>query len=184
MQNKRKQRKRRPKLIAPTDEIIVLSEGQIKHNPKNSATQITYAYTLSAQFPEYKLVFAIDDAVNLCLREIGHQAIIAKLKRLNYEIPVYLENMARDLETLWHALNATVYGRLTAADESVEIEKAFKDIPEFWLYHATDDEIRAITKEIMAESHDTLRDVTLRFFLHFRHMARDAAAAQERKKIK
>jgi len=164
MKNKRKKRN----FIKPVEEIIILDEGFIA----------THSYVLSAIFPEHKLVFAIDKTVPVELVETGPNAIISRLKKRQYNIPEYLENMQRDIGVLWTALNTTVYGRLTAEGHQIE-PNTFRETPDFWLYHATDDEIRAVTKDILKDVNETLRDVTLRFFLHFRHMAIDTMAGIE-----
>ncbi|MCG9133159.1 hypothetical protein J5I95_15890 [Candidatus Poribacteria bacterium] len=164
MKNKRKKRN----FIKPVEETIILDEGFTNTDP----------YVLSAIFPEHKLVFVIDKSVPVEIVETGPNAIINRLKKMKYNVPEYLENMQRDIGVLWRSLNVTVYGRLTAEGHQIEPNR-FRETPDFWLYHATDDEIRAITKDILEDANETLRDVALRFFLHFRHMAIDTMAGMQ-----
>lgn len=196
-------RKRRQKLIAPVEEIILLKKGKITQTEGKVSRR--YPYKFEAHFPDFKMVFTIDEIKGstklmgtspskhrLILIETGHNSIIHKLHGLNYKIPKYLEKYAKEMERLWSTLNGYCYKRLVAGkldDEEIQEEwkKAQDTKQNFWLYYATDEEIVTACKDVFYESNVTQlvkQDVSIKFFLHFRHAAIDAIAAQKRQGIK
>lgn len=173
-------RKRRTRFIQPVEESKVLNDGFIGKLAQSKEDDITHKhyYVLTALFPDHKLMFVIDCPKQVKLIETGPNAIVARLKRLGYEIPEYLTNLQESMSVLFRALNTAVYGRLQSEGHQIEPDE-LREKADFWLYHATDDEIRAITNEILMDGDETKKDVTLRFFLHFRHMAIDTIAGMQ-----
>lgn len=151
--------------------------GKFPHSKEDDIMNKRY-YVLTALFPDHKLMFKIDCLKEVKLIETGPNAIVARLKKLGYEVPEYLTNLQQSMSILFRALNTTVYGRLQSEGHEIDPDE-LREKADFWLYHATDDEIRAITKEILMDGDETMKDVTLRFFLHFRHMAIDTMAGMQ-----